>query len=80
MRAADCCEEKWRPAAPTATTPNAARASVEDAALVAITPPPRFEIGAASAKLPFALPLAVRAGPPPAPAGERRARLMVFHI
>jgi hypothetical protein len=80
VRTADCCQEKWRAAAPAATIPEVEETSVAAARLVAVVGHPRFDIAMASAKVPFGLAHAVRAGPPPPSAGKRRAQLMIFHI
>jgi len=80
VRTPDCCEERWRAAAPTASVPKFEAPSVASAALVAVLPPPALDIASSHAKLPFGLARAVRAGPPPPSASERRAMLMVFHI
>jgi hypothetical protein len=80
VRTSDCCQEKWRAAAPTASVPGGNGPIVAPAGLVALLSPPQLDIATSSAKVPFGLAQAVRAGPPPPSAGERRARLMVFHI
>lgn len=80
VRGADCCVEKWRAAAPPASTPNVEEATVARAQLVAVLPTAPVDVGPSPAKLPFAVPHAVRAGPPPPSASERRAELMVFHL
>lgn len=76
----DCCQEKWRAAAPTASTPDVGSPRVARAAVAAVLPSLQVELARAPVRPPFALAEAVRAGPPPPDAGERRARLMVFHI
>jgi len=80
LRIADCCQERWRAAAPTASVPNVETPTVAAAGLVAVLPPPAIDASSSRANVPFTLPRDVRAGPPPKAAGERRARLMVFHI
>ena len=80
VRAPDCCEERWRATAPTAETPKVHHAIVPSAALVAVVPPPVFDVGAGHASAAYALAQAVRARPPPPSASERRATLMVFHL
>jgi hypothetical protein len=70
---------KWRPAAPTASTPQTERPSIRSAGLGALPFVPPLDITVASAKIPFGVTHAVRAGPPPPSAVERRAQLMVFH-
>lgn len=80
VRTADCCQEKWRAAAPTASIPDIEDTSVAAARLVAVLGHPPLGITMASANVPFRLSQAVRAGPPRASAGKRRAQLMVFHI
>ena len=80
VRISDCCQERWRAAAPTASVPNVGAPTVAAAGLVAVLPPPAIDASSSRTNVPFTLPLDVRAGPPPQAAGERRARLMVFHI
>jgi hypothetical protein len=79
IQASDCCQVKWRPAAPTASTPENERPSIPSAGLGASPFVPQLDITVASAKIPFGVTHAVRAGPPPQSAVERRAQLMVFH-
>jgi hypothetical protein len=80
VRISDCCQERWRATAPTASEPKLETPSVAAAGLLAVLPPPAVDASSIRASVPFALPRDVRAGPPPPTAQERRARLMVFHI
>jgi len=80
LRISDCCQERWRATAPTASVPKAETPSVAAAGLVAVLAPPAIDASSIRATVPFVLPRDVRAGPPPPSAQERRARLMVFHI
>jgi hypothetical protein len=80
LRTAGCCLEKWRAAAPTASSTSPASVSVAPAELVSVQAHSSFELAMSSAKAPFGVSRTVRAGPPAPPAGKRRAQLMVFHI
>jgi hypothetical protein len=80
VRTPDCCEEKWRPAAPTGSVPQVHETTIAPPPLVAILGHAELAITEASTKLPFSLSQAARAGPSPPPAGKRRAQLMIFHI
>jgi hypothetical protein len=75
---ADCCQLKWHPAMPTASTPTVEQPSVGCAGLDATLSPPSGYLVAAVAKVPFGVTHAVRAGPPPRSPSERRAQLGVF--
>ena len=79
VRTADCCQEKWRAAAPTASTPEVPRTSIARAAVAALLPAPPRGMELVSARMPFEIAHGVRAGPTPPSARERRAELMVFH-
>jgi hypothetical protein len=79
VRTADCCVERWHASAAVAPTSTIERPSVARAGVVALLPAPKLELATASAKVPFGIAHAVRAGPPPPGAAERRAQLMVFN-
>jgi hypothetical protein len=76
----DCCQVKWRPAAPNASAERVERPSVGRADLAVSFSLPQLDIARDSARLPFGISRFVRAGPAPPSAVERRAQLMVFHL
>ena len=79
LQTPDCCDEKWRAAAPIASVPDVHAASVPPRTLVALLPTAPRGMAIVAARMPFGIAQRVRAGPSPPRASERRAELMVFN-